>query len=183
MADWQILKKQIVHQNPWFYIEKILIKRPDGSRGPYFILKRFNPFIVSIIQDKQGKIVLIKQFRPPLMAETWELPMGAINKNEQPIKAAQRELGEETGLQASNWQKIGEFYIAVGHTDQRGLVFLGHNPQKTNKRFNSDEGEIISRVRGFSLAELVKQIENGKIKDGPTMSALFLAKKYLKEHK
>jgi len=185
MTDWQILNQKTVYKNPWFRVEKKRIKRSDNTQGDYFTLRRFNShgFVVVMAQDKKQNLVLIKQFRPTLMAYTWEVPMGGIEKHEQPIQAAQRELLEETSLKAKSWQEVGQFYVGAGHTDLKGTIFLATDLFKSKQQASGEPGEIIDQTKRISLTNLEKQIRNGKIQDGPTISSFYLSKPYLKMKK
>ena len=184
--QWKTLSKKVVHQNPWFKIVKEKIKKPSGYIGPYYILKRPQKFVAIVPVNEKGKLVLIKQFRSTLKKIIWEFPMGGIDKNETALKAAKRELLEETGLEAENWVNAGEFYVGPGHTDQMGIVFIAEGLKKSKDSFlgkNLEPGEEIYQKKAFTQEEFEKQTLHGKIKDGPSMTAYYLAKKHLERAK
>src|ERR1700730_3742048 len=64
--------------------------------------------------DKKNRILLVKQYRLPAQQYLWELPAGRLDPGETPLKAAKRELVEETGYKAKKWKKLAEFYASPG---------------------------------------------------------------------
>jgi 8-oxo-dGTP pyrophosphatase MutT (NUDIX family) len=184
--QWQTLSKNIVHENPWFKIIKEKIKKPSGYVGNYFILRRPQKFVAIVPVTKENKLILVKQFRTTLKKIIWEFPMGGIDKKETPLDAAKRELREETGMTAEKWKKAGEFYVGPGHTDQSGLVFIAEGVKEISQSsFGADleEGEEIFAKKAITLEKFENQTIHGKIKDGPSMTAYYLAKKHLERKK
>jgi len=157
----------VEYQCPFYKIIKEEVKLPDGETATYFTHVANNPFIAVIaIEDEQ--VLIQHQFRPTIKAWNWEFPMGAINSGEKGLKAAQRELLEETGYKASNWTELGFFYIGLGHTNNRGFVFLAHNLIKTNKQ-ELGEAEII-QPKLIKIKDFEKMIAQGTIVDAPTLA-------------
>jgi ADP-ribose pyrophosphatase len=60
---------------------------------------------------EKDKVILIRQFRSPIKKEIWEIPAGKLDKGEKPEVGAKRELKEETGYEAKELKKIGEFFF------------------------------------------------------------------------
>jgi ADP-ribose pyrophosphatase len=121
----------------------------------------------------KDKIVLIRQFRFPINKEIWEIPAGKLNKGEKPEIGAKRELKEETGYEAKNLKKIGEFYLAPGYSTEYMYLFLAQGLKKGEQ--NLDKGEKIREVKIFSKKEVLKVIKSRKIVDAKTILALFFS--------
>jgi ADP-ribose pyrophosphatase len=121
----------------------------------------------------KDKIVLIRQFRFPINKEIWEIPAGKLDKGEKPEVGANRELKEETGYEARELKKIGEFYLAPGYSTEYMYLFLARG---LNKREQSlEKGEKIEEVKIFSKKEVLKMIKSRKIVDAKTILALFFS--------
>jgi ADP-ribose pyrophosphatase len=121
----------------------------------------------------KDKIVLIRQFRFPINKEIWEIPAGKLDKGEKPEIGAKRELEEETGYEAKELKKIGEFYLSPGYSTEYMYLFLAKRLKKGKQSL--DKGEKIKEVKIFSRKEVLKMIKSRKIVDAKTILALFFS--------
>jgi 8-oxo-dGTP pyrophosphatase MutT (NUDIX family) len=81
-----------VFETPWFSIDAI----PQENQTPYYRLS-CNDSIVIVPKTADGRLVLIRQFRPAIGKHMLEWPAGQVDDGETPARAAERELLEETG--------------------------------------------------------------------------------------
>jgi ADP-ribose pyrophosphatase len=121
----------------------------------------------------KDKIVLIRQFRFPINKEIWEIPAGKLDKGEKPEIGAKRELKEETGYEAKEVKKIGEFYLSPGYSTEYMYLFLARGLKKGEQSL--DKGEKIKEVKIFSKKEVLEMIKTRKIVDAKTILALFFS--------
>jgi ADP-ribose pyrophosphatase len=121
----------------------------------------------------KDKIVLIRQFRFPINKEIWEIPAGKLDRGEKPEIGARRELKEETGYEAKELKKIGEFYLSPGYSTEYMYLFLARGLKKGKQSL--DKGEKIKEVKIFSRKEVLKMIKSRKIVDAKTILALFFS--------
>lgn len=77
---------------------------------------------VAVIVERDGLVLGVRQRRPAIDRETWELPAGLIDPGEEPVQAAARELAEETGL-GGTLQLVTQFFTSPGFTDERIFLF------------------------------------------------------------
>ena len=75
-----------------FHIKRSIIRHPGSA--------------VVMPIDEKGRMLLVRQFRLPAQKYLWEIPAGKIDDGENAFEAAQRELGEETGLTAKSWKEL-----------------------------------------------------------------------------
>jgi ADP-ribose pyrophosphatase len=122
---------------------------------------------------EKDKIVLIRQFRFPINKEIWEIPAGKLNRGEKPEIGAKREFKEETGYEAKELKKIGEFYLSPGYSTEYMYLFLARGLKKGEQSL--DKGEKIKEVKIFSKKEVLKMIKTRKIVDAKTILALFFS--------
>jgi ADP-ribose pyrophosphatase len=121
----------------------------------------------------KDKIVLIREFRFPINKEIWEIPAGKLDRGEKPEIGAKRELKEETGYEAKELKKIGEFYLSPGYSTEYMYLFLATGLKKGEQSL--DKGEKIKEVKIFSKKEVLKMIKSRKIVDAKTILALFFS--------
>jgi ADP-ribose pyrophosphatase len=177
--DWRTLDSKRVYRNPWFYVKRDKVKYPDGHIGYYYILQRKGPF-VAIVAKNGRKTILVKEYRQTVKEKLWEFPMGATGKQENLLKAAKREFLEEAGCRAQKWKKIGSFYVGPGTSDQIGYVFVAEDFRKSSEKAKGEKGEYILDKKIVSFDKVERLIFSGKIKDGPSITAYFMLKNYLK---
>lgn len=113
---------RIAFETPFFYIERLEIV-PRGTE-PHYRLSGPDSAIV-LVFNHEAKILVVRQFRPTLGEITNELPAGAIEPDEDPIIAAQREVREETGYQSALFQLGDYFHLMMNRTNIRDYLFCG----------------------------------------------------------
>lgn len=161
-AEREIFQGRIVR-----LVERDLVL-PNGRKTKFHIV--LHPGAVAILPvHANGDVVLLKQFRPTIGEEIYEIPAGTIEKGEAPLATAKREIIEETGLQAKSWKKIGEFYTAPGFCTELMHVYVakGLSPAK----LPGDEDEILRPVR-MSIDKALGLIRSKKIRDAKTIAGL-----------
>ena len=118
---------------------------------------------------RDGRIVLIRQFRLPAGRFLWELPAGSIDGGETALQAAQRELAEETGYRASSWRKLIEFFPSPGFLDEKMTLFLAQGLRPGGASPEADEK---IGMRSFRPEQWQRMIRSGQIRDGKTLVGL-----------
>jgi ADP-ribose pyrophosphatase len=123
-----------------------------------------------------GEVLLIKQYRHALKQHIWEVPAGTLDPNETTMDCARRELIEETGYTAEDWEVLGEITPVPAYSNERIHLFLASDLKAVRQEL--DEDEILS-VHRMSLAQAVDMIAAGGIQDAKSICALLLAQKRL----
>ncbi|PIU41871.1 MAG: NUDIX hydrolase [Candidatus Omnitrophica bacterium CG07_land_8_20_14_0_80_42_15] len=145
-------------------------KFPNGYIGTLEIIKHPGAvLIVPFLSD--DKIILIKQYRPVINAYIWELPAGTLNKGEDPLKCARRELIEEIGYDAGILEKIGYIYSAPGYTTEKIIIYKAKKLIKVKAKKEVDE---VITPKVFTRKAIQKLINSGKIVDAKTICAIKL---------
>ena len=166
---WKTKKSEIVHQNPWFTVTCDEIIRHNDMEAEYYVVHT-KPAVFIVPQDSDGSLFLIKQFRYPNKSISWELPAGAIDTNENSLEAGKRELLEETGLRADNWEWAGIMYLAPGLTNHQCQLYKATGLTQVKRDVQHDEAII--ECKNFSIEEIKQLIRNEEMTDGPTMAVL-----------
>jgi 8-oxo-dGTP pyrophosphatase MutT (NUDIX family) len=116
-------------------------------------------------------VVLIKQYRHAILDCIWEIPAGTLRMEETAMDCAKRELIEETGFSAREWQKLGEIIPLPGYTDERIHVFLATGLEPAGQNLDCDE---MLDVHEVEFDQAMAMIYNGDIQDGKTIFGLFM---------
>ena len=126
----------------------------------------------AILCEKDGKILLVKQFRYPYGEEIYEIPAGKLNDGEDPAETAIRELEEEGGIRAERVEKLFDVYPTPAYTTEIIRIYRAVGIKETAARLDADE--FLSAV--WIEKDILKQmIARGEIKDGKTLIALLYA--------
>ena len=127
--------------------------------------------------DEDNRIIMEKQFRYALDDYLLEIPAGKLDKGEDPLVCAKRELEEETGIIASEWISLGTIATSPGFCNEVIHLFVAKGLSKGEIHWDEDEYVEVER---YTFDELLQRIQEEKIKDSKTLSALLLAMPYLK---
>ena len=119
--------------------------------------------------DEEEKVILVKQHRFP-HGYVLEIPAGTLEKKEEPIKCAFRELEEETGYRAKKMVPLITYYPSIGYNTEVIHCFVASGLKKMAD-LKLDEDEILSVVK-MDLKKLLKSIKSGKIQDSKTICAV-----------
>jgi ADP-ribose pyrophosphatase len=118
-----------------------------------------------------GKVLLIRNRRYAVGQILIELPAGTLEKNEDPMNCAGRELLEETGYLARRLKPIGRFFTSPGILSEKMYAFAAYDLQKQKPAL--EEGEEIE-VEPTSLEDALQMIRDGRIADGKTIATLLM---------
>jgi len=132
--------------------------------------------VMGILPD--GQIILIRTRRYAVGQILVELPAGTLERNEDPINCAGRELLEETGYLAGRLKPIGNFYTSPGILSEKMYAFVAYDLEKQQQAL--EEGEEIE-VESATLDDAIDMIRRGEIHDGKTVAALLIYDKFFRD--
>ena len=161
------LKKEYLYKGKILNLRKDQIVLPDGKGAVREVVEHSGGSC--IVSERDGKILLVRQFRYPYMQELLELPAGKLNVGEDPAITAIRELEEEGGIRAEKVELMFEVYPSPGYTDEIIRIYKAVGIKET--KVNLDEDEFLESV-WIDKPTLKQMVANGEIKDGKTLIAL-----------
>lgn len=174
-----MLESKVVFSSPFITLREEKLKRQDGRIiSPYYALERPDVvYVVAITVD--WEVLIVHQYKNGVKKVILELPAGFVDKNEDPEKAARRELLEETGHTAKDFRKLGEFNSGSGLSRNTNYFFLAKNAEKTAKQ-NLDENEEIE-VKTAPYLEVLAKIKGGQgfLPEVQSQLGVLLTEKYL----
>jgi len=172
---FELIKSESLLQGRAFKIRRDHLKTPDGGETKLEIIEHGGSVII-IPVDTDGNLLFVRQYRHAAGIDLLELPAGTRDENEPYEDCAAREIREETGMEAGNLQKVGEFYLAPGYSTEFMAVYLA-----TNLKYNplkADDDEFLE-VEKISIQKAFEMAESGEMPDAKSLAALLLAKPYL----
>ncbi len=157
-----------VHEGGIISLRVDNLKSEEGHEAIREVVEH-NGGVVIACQLEPDTVLLVKQYRYSIDSELLELPAGRIEKGEDPFPAAQRELTEETGWQAQNWQEIGRIYSAPGFCDEVLYMYRATDAVFKGKNLDFDEE---TEVLELTLEAAWQMVIEGRIKDAKTIAGL-----------
>lgn len=123
-AAWPVLASQTLAEGRVVRIRRDQVEMPDGQTAGREVIE--HPGAVAVVAlDEDGQVLLIRQYRHPVGRHLWEIPAGLRDvPDEPPLLTAQRELLEEAGYLAADWQVLADFFTSPGISSERLRVFL-----------------------------------------------------------
>lgn len=165
------LGSQIKYQGRILDLRLDSVLLPNGREAFREVVVHPGAVAIAALND-QREILLIKQYRYAVDEIILEVPAGKLEKNEDPLGCAQRELAEETGFAAKNWRLLSTFFTTPGFCDEIMHLYLAEDlysdPQK------ADDDEFIE-LSWTPLNKAVALIRTGEIKDLKTITGVLLA--------
>lgn len=144
------------------------VELPNGKTSFREIVK--HPGAVAVLPfTREGKLVLVRQFRKALEKEIFEIPAGKLEANEPPEVCARRELEEETGYISSQLTLLTSFYTSPGFANEYVYLYEARELTKGDRELDQDEFLEVVEV---SLEEAERLVEERKIDDAKTMYAV-----------
>lgn len=159
-----------------FYEDEMLM--PTGKVAKWDFLSHKGAAAVLAVK-KDGKILMVRQYRPAQERETLEIPAGARDYAEEPtMECAARELEEETGYRAGKIEFLMTLRTGIAYCNEIIDIYLATELETTHQHL--DEEEFLE-IKEYDLEELCRMIYEGKIQDAKTVSAVLAYKnKYQK---
>jgi len=152
-------------RTPIFWITQDKAIDPDGFEIDRAIVQHMGSAVMIAIDDRK-RVLLVRQYRLPARQSLWELPAGRLDQGETPLRAAKRELREETGYRATKWKKLVTFFPSPGFLAERMTIFTAAN-LSAGEPENMEDERI--EMRWFTRKEIEKRIRSGEIIDGKTI--------------
>jgi ADP-ribose diphosphatase len=129
-----------------------------------------HPGAVAVVAvDTDGMVALVRQPREAARKELLELPAGTLEKGEQPLDSARRELEEETGLTGGTWRELAAFFTTPGFCRERMHLFAAEEVESGPASPEEDEQLEVVRWR---LQDVAARL--GEIEDAKTLAGLLL---------
>jgi ADP-ribose pyrophosphatase len=167
----RLVSSRTVYRGPVFSVTTDHVQEPGGVTARRDVIRHSGSVVVLAVDDsgKEPRILLERQYRHAASDYLWELPAGRIDPGEHELKAAQRELLEETGYTATQWRRILKFYASPGFVAETMAVYLATGLRAGEAQPEDDE---IIYKRMVPLPAAVRMVLSGTIRDAKTISSV-----------
>ena len=171
------LKSEKIYEGKIVTLRIDTVELPDKKYSKREIVEHSGAAAVVPV-TKDGKVILVKQYRKPVETVLLEIPAGRLEKDEDPETCAKRELAEETGYSTERLEKILDYYTSPGFSDEIIHIYLAYDLEAGKAK--PDEDEYLEVIE-MPFDELLECIMKGEIKDSKTAIGILAADRIIKD--
>ena len=164
---------EVAYDGHFLKVQRDTVRLPDGKHSKREYIRHPGAVVVLPIMD-DGKILLERQYRYPLQDVFIEFPAGKIDPGEDPLACAKRELEEETGYTARDWDFVCTIHNAIAYSDEHLDIYIARGLIPGESKL--DEGEFLETFTA-TVAEMLDWVRAGKITDVKTVIGTFWLEK------
>ena len=163
----RVLSSREVYRGPLFWVTTDDVLEPTGVRVRRDVVRHSGSVVVLAVED--DKVLLERQYRHAAGRFLYELPAGRIDPGENELKAAKRELLEETGFTARKWKRILRFWASPGFVAEAMSIYLAS--ELTAGMAEPEDDEVIN-IQFVPLKKAVAMVLGGRIQDAKTIAGV-----------
>lgn len=176
--NWKILSSEYLLKTKWLTVRKDYVRMPSGVEMDDYYVLEYPDWINVIAITKEGKFVIERQYRHGIQSVDFEICAGTVEKGENPLEAAKRELLEETGYSGGKWELFCTSAPNPSAMTNINYSFLARGVEYSGKRHLEQTEDI--EICLFSYDDLKKMVNEGGIRQGQMLAPLW---KYIAENK
>jgi ADP-ribose pyrophosphatase len=173
----KLISSEEICRTPIFWVTMDRAMDPDGFEIHRAIVQHHGSAVMMPV-DEKGRILLVRQYRLPARAHLWELPAGRVDPGETVLRAARRELREETGYRAKRWTRLVSFWVSPGYVAEKMTIYVARD--LTAGAATPMEDERIE-IAWFRPAEIDRMLAVGEIQDAKTMIGALAWQKFRRQ--
>jgi ADP-ribose pyrophosphatase len=164
---------ELAYDGHFLKVSRDRVKLPDGKITRREFIRHPGAVVILALFD-DGRVLLERQFRYPNDRVFIEFPAGKIDPGEASLACAKRELEEETGYTATDWQFVCTIHNAIAYSDEHLDLFLARGLTAGEARL--DEGEFLETFSA-TVPEMLEMVKRGEITDVKTVIGAFWLEK------
>ena len=177
----KLLKRNRLYEGRVFNIIVDDVEYPSGNKSIREVAEHPGGAVALALFPDEN-ILLVRQYRYPFNEFTLELPAGKLEKNEDPLHCAQRELEEETGYRAKEWSKIITIYTSPGFCSEVLHIYQATILTASPEGRKLEEGEQSMITSVVPISHAVEMIERQEIVDSKTICGILLVERKLRKN-
>ena len=170
---WKTKSSAIEYENAWIKVTEHKVLNAVGNDGIYGVVHFKNIAVGIIPLDQNNNTWLVGQYRYPLNQYSWEICEGGGKHGIDPILSAKRELLEELGIKASNWNKLLDMHLSNSVSDEVGIIYVA----KDLEYFEPEpEEEEVLTLKKVSINDAYNMVMEGSITDSLSVAGILKVK-------
>lgn len=162
MKKWKTLSSEYLHRRPWLTVRKDVVQLPNGVIHDEYYVLEYPTWVNIIARTRDGKYVMVEQYRHGLQEIFTELVAGIAEPGEQPIEAARRELLEETGYGNGEWRLNMVICANPGSQNNLTYSFIAEGVEKISEQHLDTTEDV--EVKLLDESEVIDLISSDKMK-------------------
>ena len=164
---------ELAYDGNFLKVSRDRVKLPDGKITQREYIRHPGAVVILALFD-DGRVLLERQFRYPNDQVFIEFPAGKIDPGEASLACAKRELEEETGYTATDWQFVCTIHNAIAYSDEHLDLFLARGLKEGEAKL--DDGEFLETFTA-TIPEMLEMVKRGEITDVKTVIGTFWLEK------
>lgn len=170
---WKVLESAYLHKEPWLTIRKDKCELPNGNIVPAFYVNEYPDWVNAFALTKEGKVIMVRQYRHGIDSIETELPGGVIEDGETWQEGVRRETLEETGYTFDHIEYLGKISANPSTTNNFMHMFLATGGVKVAEQ-KLDESEDIE-VLLMTIEEVKQLVKENKMMQSLHVNCIFYA--------
>lgn len=163
------MTNKLIHKGNLIELHKERVELSNGGHTHFDIVKHPGGAVIAAINE-HNEICLVKQWRHAVGEFIWECPAGCLEANETPLYSAKRELEEEAGIIAEQWQELGKVVSSPGFSNE--VLYFFEARELRSGTMKLDDAEELE-AHWLPLETAMTMARNGEIIDAKTLAILF----------
>lgn len=168
---WRVLERCYLDRSPWHTVRTDRVQLPTGVVVPDWYVFEFLDWVEILAITKEGKFVIISQYRHGLGETRYELPAGSCDEGETPLESAKRELFEETGYGGGRWELLMTKSPNPSNHNNHAHAFLALDVKQIDVPHNEESEDI--RIHLLSREEVLALLLDDEIQQSMHAAALW----------
>jgi len=174
MKPWQVIRsKVLLDRQPWLRLIEQDVRLSNSHVIEGYLLAQSRDYAMTFALTDQGRVPLVQQYKHGLGGLSYDLPAGYLDAGEEPLACAQRELREETGYVADDWQHLSSVVLDSNRGSTRAHLFLARGARQVALPRLDDTEDLVTRF--LALDEILAMIRSGELDSIASVTCALLA--------
>lgn len=174
MKSWQVLSsKVLVDRRPWLRLIEQNVRLANGRAIEGYLLEDVREYAEAFALTDEGRVPLVRQYKHGVGRLSYDIPAGYLDAGEEPLACARRELLEETGYAADEWQHLSSVVLDTNRGPARAHLFLARGARKIAVPHLDDTEDLDMQL--YTPDELLAMVRSGVIDAIASVACIMLA--------